>query len=141
MKTPDPTWDLYSPPAGSDVPARRTGHVCITHGDKIYLYVFRRYTLPSPIHSLVGSEAQTVNTITTIHGPLTSPPAHGANCPASASSPSREKATQLPWWTTSCTSSAVEVWTARTWAISRRSKYPVCQFLGLRNVETLTEIE
>ncbi|KAG8961162.1 Negative regulator of mitotic exit [Tulasnella sp. 408] len=38
LKTPDPNWDLYSPVPGSDLPARRTGHVCVAHSDKLYMF-------------------------------------------------------------------------------------------------------
>ncbi|KAG9002625.1 Negative regulator of mitotic exit [Tulasnella sp. JGI-2019a] len=40
LKTPDPTWELYSPsPEGStQAPAPRMGHVCANYGDKIYMF-------------------------------------------------------------------------------------------------------
>lgn len=39
VKTPDPNWDMYTPAPGSDLPAKRTGHVCVTYGERIYLCV------------------------------------------------------------------------------------------------------
>ncbi|OCH85622.1 galactose oxidase [Obba rivulosa] len=31
-------WELVEPAARSSLPAKRTGHICVTHGDKIYLF-------------------------------------------------------------------------------------------------------
>ncbi|KAG9001695.1 Negative regulator of mitotic exit [Tulasnella sp. JGI-2019a] len=40
LKTPDPTWELYSRSSegSTEAPAPRTGHVCVTCADKIYLF-------------------------------------------------------------------------------------------------------
>lgn len=31
------TWELYEPPPNTEKPGRRTGHVCVTHGDKLIM--------------------------------------------------------------------------------------------------------
>lgn len=32
-----PTWEQVKPAPGNEAPARRTGHVLVTHGDTLYL--------------------------------------------------------------------------------------------------------
>ncbi|KAH7106738.1 hypothetical protein BKA62DRAFT_214496 [Auriculariales sp. MPI-PUGE-AT-0066] len=38
LRASAPTWDLVWPAPGNEPPPRRTGHVCITHQDKIYVF-------------------------------------------------------------------------------------------------------
>ncbi|EJD51777.1 hypothetical protein AURDEDRAFT_111391 [Auricularia subglabra TFB-10046 SS5] len=38
LRASAPTWDLVWPAQGNDPPPRRTGHVCVTHQEKIYVF-------------------------------------------------------------------------------------------------------
>ncbi|KAG6854225.1 hypothetical protein C0991_009243 [Blastosporella zonata] len=51
-------WDLIEP--AGDVPARRTGHVCLTYGDHIFMYVVLHLSHPLLLthHSFGGTDGQ-----------------------------------------------------------------------------------
>ena len=120
VKTPDPNWELYSPAPGSDLPAKRTGHVCVTHNDKIYLYVFITEILFHPLaktnvtrpSALAG---QMVSITTMTRGRSMSLPGHGGNYHVLDSFQCHEKGTLPRWSMMSCTFLGVVALMGRIW--------------------------
>ena len=74
-------WELCQP-ASPEKPAPRTGHICVTYGDRIIVYVTCLYVVQclvtNSLFSLVLVELM-VNTTTMILGPTTSTPDDGPN--------------------------------------------------------------
>lgn len=60
-------WELIKP-SSNEGPARRTGHTCITYGDRIIMFALSTILSKHQSEFVIGSAAQTRNTITMIPG-------------------------------------------------------------------------
>ena len=69
VKAAAPVWEEYRPVEGSLAPRARTGHVCVTYNDKVFVYVL---PFDNSWHELMqyslALEARTANSIIMILG-------------------------------------------------------------------------
>lgn len=73
-------WKLIEPVDGSPKPSRRTGHICVSYGGKIIMYVHKVHRGFSRVLTLVfykGLAASMVSTTTMTPGLSTSRPGRG----------------------------------------------------------------
>ena len=122
-------WELCQPTT-ADRPAQRTGHICVTYGDRIIVYVSPRTLTAIIYHVTLASEAPTVNTITMTHGRMMSTHANGQNFNVLASFLPRVRDTRQLWWTMSSTSLEGGASMARIWETWPHSNSPVSIYIA-----------